>query len=74
MDAGIVGSPQGKSLFIRAISESGAWMGLGMSAMTPLARAEQSGVQLGTTLAAPTLAELRKKPAADIQSMGRGSA
>ena len=42
MDAGMVGSPQGKGLFIRAISESGAWMGLGMSAMTPLARAEQS--------------------------------
>jgi para-nitrobenzyl esterase len=73
MDAGMVGSPQGKGLFIRAISESGAWMGLGMSAMTPLARAEQSGAQLGTTLGAPTLAELRKKPAADIQAMGRGS-
>lgn len=73
MDAGIVGSPQGKGLFIRAVSESGAWMGLGMSAMMPLARAEQSGLQLGTTLGAPTLAELRKKPAADIQSMGRGS-
>jgi para-nitrobenzyl esterase len=73
MDAGIVGSPQGKGLFIRAISESGAWMGLGMSAMTPLARAEQSGVQLGANLGAATLTELRRKSAADIQAMGRGS-
>ena len=73
MDAGMVGSPQAKGLFIRSISESGAWMGLGMSTMTPLARAEQTGAQLGTTLGAPTLAELRKKSAADIQAMGRGS-
>ena len=42
MVGGLVGSPVAKGLFHRAISESGAWMGLGLAAMTPLARAEQA--------------------------------
>src|SRR5687767_680036 len=42
MVGGLVGSPVAKGLFHRAISESGAWMGLGMGAMLRLARAEQA--------------------------------
>src|SRR5712691_9207180 len=41
MIGGLVGSPVAKGLFQRAIAESGEWMGLGMAAMVPLARAEQ---------------------------------
>src|SRR6187431_3074058 len=44
MVGGLVGSPVAKGLFHRAISESGAWMGLGMGPMLPRARAEQSAV------------------------------
>ena len=44
MVGGLAGSPVAKGLFHRAISESGAWMGLGMGAMTPRARAEQTAV------------------------------
>jgi para-nitrobenzyl esterase len=42
MVGGLVGSPVAKGLFHRAISESGAWMGLGMGPMTPLAQAERA--------------------------------
>src|SRR6185436_2431130 len=39
--AGLVGSPHTAGLFRRAISESGAWMGLGMAAMRTRQQAEQ---------------------------------
>ena len=42
MVGGLVGSPVAKGLFQRAISESGAWMGLGMGPMTPRAQAERA--------------------------------
>lgn len=42
MVGGLVGSPVAKGLFERGIAESGQWMGLGIGAMTPLARAEQA--------------------------------
>jgi para-nitrobenzyl esterase len=41
MVGGLVGSPVAKGLFQRAISQSGAWMGLGMGPMTPRAQAER---------------------------------
>jgi para-nitrobenzyl esterase len=40
----LAGSPVAKGLFHKAIAESGAWMGLGMARMTPLAQAEQAGL------------------------------
>jgi para-nitrobenzyl esterase len=44
--ASLVASPEAKGLFRRAISESGAWMGLGMSAgMRTRAQAEEVGVK-----------------------------
>jgi para-nitrobenzyl esterase len=42
MVGGLVGSPVAKGLFHRAISESGAWMGLGMGPMTPRTQAERA--------------------------------
>jgi len=42
MVGGLVGSPVAKGLFQRAISESGAWMGLGMGPMTPREQAERT--------------------------------
>jgi len=44
MVGGLVGSPVAKGLFHRAISQSGAWMGLGMGPMTPRAQAERQQV------------------------------
>ena len=44
MVGGLVGSPVANGLFQRAISESGAWMGLGMGPMTPRAQAERAQV------------------------------
>ena len=42
--ASLVASPESKGLFKRAISESGAWMGLGMApGMTTRAQAEEAG-------------------------------
>ena len=38
------GSPVAKGLFQKAIAESGAWMGLGMGTMRPLAQAEQAAL------------------------------
>ncbi len=72
MVAMLTGSPEGKGLFRRVISESGAWMGLGVSKMTTLASAEQNGVRLSTALGATSLAELRAKSPAEIQAGGRG--
>ena len=57
MVGGLVGSPVAKGLFHRAISESGAWMGLGMGPMTPLARAEQAATR---PLAAGAVASRRR--------------
>ncbi len=62
----LVASPQASHLFQKAIAESGA------SFARPLARlkaAEESGVQAMHTLKAASLAELRGKPAAEIQRM-----
>lgn len=60
----LTGSPEGKGLFERVIAESGAWMGLGVSRMTPLAQAEEAGKRLGS------LAELRAKSAQEIMAGG----
>ena len=73
MDGGMVGSPEGKGLFLRAISESGAWMGLSMTPMTPLAQAEENGKRGAAAVGANSLAELRAVPADALQQKGRGS-
>jgi para-nitrobenzyl esterase len=73
MTSALVGSPQAKDLFHRAIVQSGAWMGLGMARMTTLAAAEQSGVKSLADLGVATLAELRAKPAQEIYTNVRAN-
>ena len=65
MSAALVGSPQANGLIRRAISESGAWMGLGIAKMMPREAAEAEAVKASDKLGIKTLAELRALPAAD---------
>ena len=69
--ANLMGSPRAKGLFQRAVGESGAWMGLSLTTTRTLAEAEQSGVKIAESLKAPTLDELRAKPAEDLLKAGR---
>jgi para-nitrobenzyl esterase len=71
--SGLVGSPEAKGLFERAIAESGAWMGMGMGTMRTLAQAEDAGAKGVATMNVSTIDELRSKPAEDIQRDLRGS-
>jgi para-nitrobenzyl esterase len=64
--AGLVGSPQAKGLFKRAISQSGQWMGLGIDKMLPREEAEQRTVQQAEKAGAKSLAEMRAMSAEDI--------
>ena len=64
--AAMVGSPEGKGLFKRAMAQSGAWMGIGINHMTTRAKAEEAGVKFAESLKAGSLAELRAKPAVEI--------
>jgi para-nitrobenzyl esterase len=67
MAAGLVGAPRAAGLFRRAISESGAWMGLGMAAMRTRQQAEQPiGRRGGPPPVLLPLAELRTKSADEI--------
>src|SRR5919198_6449018 len=67
ISAGLVGSPRAAGLFRRAISESGAWMGLGIAAMRTRQQAEQpTGRRGGPPPPLTSLAELRAKSADEI--------
>ena len=66
IDAGLVGSPQAKGLFKRAISQSGQWMGLGIDKMLPREEAEQRTVEQAGKAGAKSLADLRAMSAEDI--------
>jgi para-nitrobenzyl esterase len=74
LSAGLVGTPEAKGLFRRAISESGAWMGLGMGPMRQRESAETPGTGRGATpmLTLP-LAELRAKSTEEITKGLRGA-
>ena len=89
MVGGLVGSPVAKGLFHRAISESGAWMGLGMGPMLPRAQAERSQVAIGRggrgrgdaapatppppPPSLPPLAELRARSTEEVVKTLRGA-
>ena len=73
MTSALVGSPQAKGLFHRAIAQSGAWMGLGMARMTTLATAEQNGVKALASTGMATLAELRAMPAQELYAAVRAN-
>lgn len=57
-------SPEARGLFHRAIAQSGPWRRSATS--LALAEAEQQGAKFATVIAAPTLAELRALPAAEL--------
>ena len=72
MNAALVGSPEAKGLFRRAISESGAWMGLGIAKMTSLQEAEAQAVKTTDGLGLKTAADLRAMSAQDaLTKLGR---
>ena len=71
--SGLVGSPEGKGLFHRAIAESGGWMGMGMGKMRTLADAQEAASKAVAAMGVPSLADLRMKPAEDIQRDLRGA-
>jgi para-nitrobenzyl esterase len=74
LSAGLVGTPEAKGLFQRAISESGAWMGLSMAPMRARASAEGPGTGRGAQpMAALPLAELRAKSTEEITKGLRGA-
>ena len=82
MVGGLVGSPVAKGLFQRAIAESGQWMGLGMAAMVPLARAEQAAAGGGRggrggppaePKPLPSLSDLRARTSDQVLNTVRGS-
>ncbi|WP_404712482.1 carboxylesterase/lipase family protein [Sphingomonas sp. MMS24-J13] len=66
MSAALAGSPEAKGLIRRAISESGAWMGLGITKMMPLAAAEAATVKTAAAAGAHSLAEMRAMSAEDV--------
>ncbi len=81
MSAALVGSPETKGLFNRAISESGAWMGLSMARARSRVDAERPPAPRGggpgaAAAAAPvqrSLAELRAMPTEEVSRVARGA-
>jgi para-nitrobenzyl esterase len=70
MVGALVGSPQAKGLFTRAIAESGGWMGLTMGRMQQASTAEANGVKAMQALGVSTIAELRAKPITELNIPG----
>ena len=71
IDAFLVGSPQAKGLFKRAISESGQWMGLGIAKMAPRERQEQATVAAAAKAGAMSLADMRAMSPEDVMKSFR---
>src|SRR5262245_2588494 len=71
LSAGLVGSPEAKGLFRRAISESGAWMGLSMAPMRKggPAFAPPTPGQRGGGRGRPEPSALASKPIAELRAM-----
>jgi para-nitrobenzyl esterase len=69
----MVGSPETKGLFRRAIAQSGGWMGLRIGKPMMRPQAEAAGVKVAESMGAKSIAELREKPAADLLKSGRGT-
>ncbi|HZV56984.1 MAG TPA: carboxylesterase family protein [Sphingobium sp.] len=72
MVAALAGSPEAKGLFHRGISESGAWMGLGITKMMTREAAEAATLKQAEAAGAPTLAQLRAMPAEEVMKKIRG--
>jgi len=69
MVGALVGSPQAKGLFKRAIAESGGWMGLTMARMRTSAEAEAVGAKAVDALGVKSIAELRAKPMNELTGL-----
>ncbi len=67
----LVASPRTKGLYRKAISQSGAWLGLSIGPVRRLSEAEAAGVKAAETLNVASLAELRAKPAEEILKASR---
>ena len=70
MVGALVGSPQAKGLFQRAIAQSGGWMGLTMARMNTSTQAQENGAKATAALGVKTIAELRAKPLAELTGLG----
>jgi para-nitrobenzyl esterase len=66
MIGALVGSPQARGLFNRAIAESGGWMGLTMARMRSSTEAEAGGAKAAE---GRTLAELRARPVDELTGL-----
>jgi para-nitrobenzyl esterase len=73
--AGLTGSPEAKGLFHRAISQSGAWMGLSVAPMRTRQQAEQPTPGRGGAAPAPVppLTQLREMPTEAVAKTLRGA-
>jgi para-nitrobenzyl esterase len=69
MIGALVGSPQAKGLFHRAIAQSGGWMGLMMGKMNPAGPAQETGARAVAALGVKSIAELRAKPLAELTGL-----
>ena len=72
MVGALVGSPQAKGLFHRAIAESGGWMGLTMAHMRSGAAAQADGAKTMDALGVKTIRELRAKPLNELTGLSAG--
>src|SRR5688500_13970596 len=70
MVGALVGSPQAKGLFNRAILQSGGWMGLTMARMRTIEQAQGAGAKALETAGVKSIAELRAKPFAELPNLG----
>jgi para-nitrobenzyl esterase len=72
--ASLVASPEAKGLMHRAISQSGAWMGLGPApGMRTRAQAEEVGLKAATDAGVTTLQQLRAMSAAEVTDKFRSA-
>jgi para-nitrobenzyl esterase len=70
----LVASPEAKDLFDRAVSQSGAWMGLGLSpGMRTRAQAEEVGLKAATEAGVSTVEQLRAMSTDDVTAKFRSA-
>src|ERR1700680_30164 len=72
MVGALVGSPQAKGLFHRAIAESGGWMGLTRASMRSGATAQADGAKAMDALGVKTVRDLRAKPLNELTGLTAG--
>lgn len=72
MDGGLAGAQGARGTFDRAISESGAWMGLGIGLMPKREDMEKRTMEAAEKIGVTSLADLRALPAEEIAKNFRG--